>query len=201
MRLLFAALALVVGTLPACSPVARPSLAGHSAHGRRQTEPHGTRAAWARRQAGFDGHLGRSGIPKRCSTRPMKSRGSTSSFVSVSASTTRGVPRISACRAVLRSTGFGVTKRILQTPTTIVILNDDLTYRVIFMDGRELEANPAPSWMGYSVGRWEGDTLVVDSNGFNDKTWLSRYGQAHTRGAACERGVPTPRLRPPQMWR
>jgi hypothetical protein len=71
-------------------------------------------------------------------------------------------------------------KRILQTPTAIAILNDDLTYRVIFMDGRELEANAAPSWMGYSVGRWEGDTLVVDSNGFNDKTWLSRYGQAHT---------------------
>ena len=48
------------------------------------------------------------------------------------------------------------------------------------MDGRELEANPAPSWMGHSVGRWDGDTLVVDSNGYNDKTWLSRYGQAHT---------------------
>ena len=74
----------------------------------------------------------------------------------------------------------GGWKRILQTPTAIAILNDDLTYRVIFMDGRELEANAAPSWMGYSVGRWEGDTLVVDSNGFNDKTWLSRYGQAHT---------------------
>ena len=74
----------------------------------------------------------------------------------------------------------GGWKRILQTPAAIAILNDDLTYRVIFMDGRELEANAAPSWMGYSVGRWEGDTLVVDSNGFNDKTWLSRYGQAHT---------------------
>jgi hypothetical protein len=75
---------------------------------------------------------------------------------------------------------FGGWKRILQTPTAIAILNDDLTYRVIHMDGRELEADPAPSWMGYSVGRWEGDTLVVESNGFNDKTWLSRYGQAHT---------------------
>jgi hypothetical protein len=60
------------------------------------------------------------------------------------------------------------------------LLNDDLSYRVIFMDGRELEANPAPSWMGYSVGRWDGDTLVVDSVGYNEKTWLSRYGQAHT---------------------
>jgi hypothetical protein len=75
---------------------------------------------------------------------------------------------------------FAGWKRILQTPTAIAILNDDLTYRVIFMDGRELEANPAPSWMGYSVGRWDGDTLIVESVGFNDKTWLSRYGQAHT---------------------
>jgi hypothetical protein len=75
---------------------------------------------------------------------------------------------------------FGGWKRILQTPTTIAILNDDLTYRVIHMDGRALEGNPAPSWMGYSVGRWDGDTLVVDSAGFNDKTWTSRYGVAHT---------------------
>jgi hypothetical protein len=75
---------------------------------------------------------------------------------------------------------FGGWKRILQTPTTIAILNDDLTYRVIHMDGRELEAEPAPSWTGYSVGHWEGDTLVVDSNGFNDKTWVSRYGVSHT---------------------
>ena len=71
-------------------------------------------------------------------------------------------------------------KRILQTPAAIAILNEDLTYRMIFTDGRELEANPAPSWMGYSVGRWDGDTMIVDSTGFNDKTWLSRYGQAHT---------------------
>jgi hypothetical protein len=75
---------------------------------------------------------------------------------------------------------FAGWKRILQTPTMIAILNEDLTYRVIFMDGRELEANAAPSWMGYSVGRWDGDTLIVDSVGFNDKTWLSRYGQSHT---------------------
>ena len=75
---------------------------------------------------------------------------------------------------------FGGWKRILQTPTEIAILNDDLTYRVIFMDGRQLEKNMAGSFMGYSVGRWEGDTLVVDSVGFNDKTWTSRYGITHT---------------------
>ncbi len=75
---------------------------------------------------------------------------------------------------------FAGWKRVLQTPTAIAILNDDLTYRMIFMDGRELEATPAPSFMGHSVGRWDGDTLIVDSVGFNDKTWLSRYGQPHT---------------------
>ena len=77
---------------------------------------------------------------------------------------------------------FGGWKRIVQTSTAIAILSDDLSYRIIHMDGRQLEANPAPSWMGYSVGRWEGDTLVVDSNGFNDKTWASRYGVTHTEG-------------------
>jgi hypothetical protein len=75
---------------------------------------------------------------------------------------------------------FGGWRRILRTPAAIAILNDDLTYRVIHTDGRELEAEPAPNWMGYSVGRWDGDTLVVDSAGFNDKTWVSRYGVAHT---------------------
>jgi hypothetical protein len=80
----------------------------------------------------------------------------------------------------LEADRFGMWKRILQTPAAIALLNEDLTYRVIHIDGRALEANAAPSWMGYSVGRWDGDTLVVESNGFNDKTWLSRYGQAHT---------------------
>ena len=75
---------------------------------------------------------------------------------------------------------FGGWRRILQTPAAIAFLNDDLTHRVIFMDGRKLEDNAAPSWMGYSVGQWDGDTLVVESNGFNDKTWTSRYGVSHT---------------------
>jgi len=70
-------------------------------------------------------------------------------------------------------------KRILQTPSMIAILQEDLTYRQIHMDGRALETDPNPSWMGYSVGRWEGDTLVVESNGFNDRTWLIQ-GYPHT---------------------
>ena len=74
----------------------------------------------------------------------------------------------------------GGWKRILQTPSLIAILNDDLTYRQIFVDGRKLETAPNPTWMGYSVGRWEGDTLVVDSFGFNDRTWLNDRGLPHT---------------------
>src|SRR6266705_72300 len=78
------------------------------------------------------------------------------------------------------STGQGM-KRILQTPAMIVILQEDLTYRQIHMDGRALETDPNPTWMGYSVGRWDGDTLVVESNGYNDRTWLIG-GYPHTEG-------------------
>jgi hypothetical protein len=70
--------------------------------------------------------------------------------------------------------------RIVQTPQLIVMLNPDLTYRQIWMDGRMLEPEPNPSWMGYSVGRWEGDSLVVESFGFHAGTWLDRDGNTHT---------------------
>lgn len=74
----------------------------------------------------------------------------------------------------------GDQRRILQTNAVIAVLNYDLTYRQIFVDGRTLESSPNPSWMGYSVGHWDDDTLVVESNGFNDKTWLNREGLSHT---------------------
>jgi hypothetical protein len=77
------------------------------------------------------------------------------------------------------STGSEMIK-IVQTPGLIVILNPDLTYRQVFLDGRALESDPNPNWMGYSVGRWDGDTLVVESFGFNDRTWLDHDGHPHT---------------------
>lgn len=64
----------------------------------------------------------------------------------------------------------GGMKRLLQTSSMIVILNEDLTYRRIHTDGCNLEAEPNPSWMGYAVGHWDGDTLVEESNGYNDRT-------------------------------
>ena len=75
---------------------------------------------------------------------------------------------------------FSGWKRFIQTPASIIILNENLTFRLIHMDGRELETNPVPSWTGYSVGYWDGDTLVIDSNGYNDQTWVSRFGVSHT---------------------
>lgn len=75
----------------------------------------------------------------------------------------------------------GGMRRIVQHPDFIAVLNPDMTYRKVFMDGRDLEPEPLlPTWMGYSVGRWEGDTLVIESNGYNDRTWLTREGLPHT---------------------
>src|SRR5712691_8256234 len=88
------------------------------------------------------------------------------------------------------STGGG-TKRIIQTPAMIVLLQEDLTYRVFHMDGRALEADANPSWMGYSVGHWDGDTLVVESNGFNDRTWLVGY-HPHTKRCASRSASSAP---------
>jgi hypothetical protein len=70
--------------------------------------------------------------------------------------------------------------RIVQTPTLIMMAFDDGMHREIFMDGRSLEPDPNPTWMGYSVGRWEGDVLVVESNGYTDRSWLDFGGHPHT---------------------
>ncbi len=81
----------------------------------------------------------------------------------------------------LATASGGGHRRIVQQSSFIAILVSDLTYRQVYLDGRELEAEPLiPSWLGYSVGRWEGDTLVIESNGFNDKTWLTGAGLPHT---------------------
>ncbi len=53
-------------------------------------------------------------------------------------------------------------------------------FREIFTDGRPLPADPNPTWMGYSVGHWDGDTLVVESSGFNDRTWIDTGGHPHS---------------------
>jgi hypothetical protein len=70
--------------------------------------------------------------------------------------------------------------RIVQAPNMVVILYETGTFRQIFTDGRPLPTDPNPTWMGYSVGLWEGDTLVVATAGYNDKTWLDFAGHPHS---------------------
>ena len=72
--------------------------------------------------------------------------------------------------------------RISQTPTMLAQLNEGGSGRdrQIFVDGRKLPKDPHPSWLGSSVGHWEGDTLVVETAGFNDRSWLDRAGHPHS---------------------
>jgi hypothetical protein len=76
-----------------------------------------------------------------------------------------------------RAYTFPQLVKILWTPTQLVMLHEfNATYRQVFLDGRPLPEDPHPTWSGYSTGRWEGDTLVVESNGFRDDLWLDMGG-------------------------
>ena len=72
--------------------------------------------------------------------------------------------------------------KLVQTPALLVMLFEDDTpsHRQVFLDGRGHPKEPNPNWMGHSIGRWEGDTLVVDTVGFNDESWLDNIGHPHT---------------------
>jgi hypothetical protein len=72
--------------------------------------------------------------------------------------------------------------KILQLPELVVILYETgYIFRQIFTAGRPLPKDPQPAWLGYSVGKWEGDTLVVDTIGFKNQGWLDgNKGNPHT---------------------
>jgi hypothetical protein len=71
--------------------------------------------------------------------------------------------------------------KVVQTPGLLLMMNElDATYRQIFTDGRPLPVDPNPSWNGYSSGKWEGDTLVVQTNGLRDGLWLDSTGNPLT---------------------
>ena len=75
-------------------------------------------------------------------------------------------------------------RKILQFPGLMVILYErDTVYRQIFTDGRPLPVDPQPSFYGYSTGTWDGDTLVVQTNGFRDGLWLDISGTPLTDAA------------------
>src|SRR5215212_3583547 len=92
-----------------------------------------------------------------------------------------GVPRVN---------GVPFPQKIIQTPSLVVILYETrTTFRQIFLDAQHtLPGDPQATWMGYSKGRWDGDTLVVDTNGFNGRTWLDDAGHPQSeRGRVIER--------------
>ena len=74
--------------------------------------------------------------------------------------------------------------KFVQTPSLLVMLFEDAPgFRQVFLDGRGHPSDPNPSWLGHSIGRWEGDTLVVDTTGFNDRGWIGPFPhteQLHT---------------------
>jgi len=70
---------------------------------------------------------------------------------------------------------------IVQTPHRVLQFFEWAhSWREIWTDGRDLPKDPEPRWMGYSVGKWEGDTFVVDSTGFDERTWLDHFGTPHS---------------------
>ena len=76
---------------------------------------------------------------------------------------------------------LGINWKIIQTPGMIAVLYEAYNhYRQIFLDGRPLPKPTQPAYLGYSVGRWEGETLVVDTTGFNDVGWLDDGGHPQT---------------------
>ena len=85
---------------------------------------------------------------------------------------------------VERHTWIGGLKKIVQLPGLVLILNEyNASFRQILTDGRPLPSIDQPSWDGYSVGKWEGDTLVVQTTGFRDGIWLDTEANPLTDSA------------------
>jgi hypothetical protein len=83
-----------------------------------------------------------------------------------------GVPRV-----LLTNTPI----KIVPTAGEVIMLYErNHDFREVYTDGREHPKDPDPSWWGHSIGRWDGNTFMVDSVGFNDKTWLDWSGLAHS---------------------
>jgi hypothetical protein len=84
----------------------------------------------------------------------------------------QGVPKLNATP---------VPFRIVQNPTETIILYEAFgLYRQIFADGRALPPITNPTWLGYSIGRWEGDVFVIETAGINGKPWLDSAGHPTT---------------------
>ena len=84
----------------------------------------------------------------------------------------------------LRAYGMPHLLKFVQTPSLLVVLNEwDAGYRQVFTDGRPLPQDPNPSLQGYSTAKWSGDTLVIDTIGVQDDTWIDWNGSVLTQAA------------------
>jgi hypothetical protein len=83
--------------------------------------------------------------------------------------------------------------RFVQAPGLLVALIEmNANYRLVFLDARPLPDDPVPSWQGYSSAKWEGDTLVIDSNGFRDDIWIDWNGSMITSAAKVRERIRRP---------
>jgi len=92
-----------------------------------------------------------------------------------------------------RSYGLPHLTKAIHTPQLLVLLNEvNAMYRQVFIDGRPLPVDPNPSWTGYSTAAWDGDTLVVRTNGFRDGLWLDMAGNPMTDAAKMTERIQRP---------
>ena len=95
----------------------------------------------------------------------------------------------------LRAYGLPHLLKFVHTPNLLVVLNEmNAIYRQVFTDGRPLPEDPTPSWQGYSSAKWSGDTLVIDTIGVRDDTWIDWNGSVLT-----EKGKVRERMRRPDF--
>lgn len=93
----------------------------------------------------------------------------------------------------LRAYGLPHLQKFIHTPDLLVVLNEmNAGYRQIFLDGRALPEDPTPSWQGYSSAQWSGDTLVIETIGIRDNTWIDWSGSVLTEQARVREEITRP---------
>ncbi len=93
----------------------------------------------------------------------------------------------------LRAYGMPHLLKFVHKPGVLVVLNElNAGYRQVFTDARPLPADPTPSWQGYSSGKWSGDTLVIDTIGLRDDTWIDWNGSVVTEAAKIREQIRRP---------
>ena len=93
----------------------------------------------------------------------------------------------------LRAYGVPHLLKFVHSPQLLVVLNEmNAGYRQVFTDGRPLPKDPNPTWQGYSSATWSGDTLVIDTNGLRDDTWIDWNGSVLTEAAKVREEIRRP---------